>query len=114
MTRVKRGVIAAKRRRKILGYAKGFRWSRKSKERAAREALLHAWSHAFADRKRKKREFRGLWNIKINAGAREHGLAYSRLIAGLKAKRIALDRRMLADLAEHEPQVFARIVAAVK
>lgn len=114
MTRVKRGVIAAKRRRKILRYAKGFRWSRKSKERAAREALLHAWSHAFADRKRKKREFRTLWNIKINAGAREHGLSYSRLIAGLKAKRIELDRKILADLAEYEPEVFERIVAAVR
>lgn len=114
MARVKRAVSAAKRRRKLLRYTKGFTWGRKSKERMAREALLHAWSHAFRDRKVKKREFRALWNIKINAGARQHGLSYSRLIAGLKRKDIALDRRMLADLAEYEPKVFEKIVAAVK
>lgn len=114
MPRVKRGVIAHKRREKILKYAKGFRWSRKSKERAAKEALLHAWAHQFADRKRKKREFRRLWNIRVNAGARLHGLSYSKLIAGLKRKNIRLDRKILADLAEHEPKVFEQIVAATK
>lgn len=114
MTRVKRGVTAHKRREKILKYAKGFRWSRKSKERAAHEALLHAWSHSFADRKRKKREFRALWNIKINAGVREHGMNYSRFISALAKKHISLDRKILADLAEHEPSTFAKIVAAVK
>lgn len=114
MTRVKRGVTAKKRRQKLLRHAKGFRWGRKSKERLAREALLHAWSHAFADRKRKKREFRRLWNVKINAGSRTHGLSYSRLIAGLKSKNIELDRKMLADLAEHEPNVFEKVVAAAR
>lgn len=114
MSRVKRGTTALKRRRKTLRYAKGFRWSRKSKERMAREALLHAWSHAFADRKRKKREFRTLWNIKINAGARAHGLSYSRLIANLKAKNVELDRKILADLAEHEPDVFEKIASAAR
>lgn len=114
MTRVKRGVGAHKRREKILKYAKGFRWSRKSKERAAHEALLHAWSHQFADRKRKKREFRRLWNVKINAGAREQGLSYSKFIDALKKKNIEIDRKILADLAEHEPKVFEKIVAAVK
>ncbi|MBI4132102.1 MAG: 50S ribosomal protein L20 [Candidatus Sungbacteria bacterium] len=114
MSRVKRGVIAHKRREKTLRYTKGFRWTRKSKERAAKDALLHAWSHAFSDRKRKKREFRRLWNIKINAGARLHGLSYSRLISSLQKKQIALDRKILADLAEHEPKVFERIVAAGK
>lgn len=114
MTRVKRGVTAHKRREKILRYAKGFKWGRKSKERAAHEALLHAWTSAFRDRKRKKREFRALWNIKINAGAREHGLSYSRLISALQKKNIAIDRKILADLAEHEPKVFGQIVAAVK
>lgn len=113
MTRVKRGVIAHKKREKLLGYAKGFRWGRKSKERLAREALLHAWRYQFRDRKRKKREFRALWNVKINAGARAHGLSYSRFIAGLKAKRIGLDRKILADLAEHEPAVFEKVVAAL-
>lgn len=114
MTRVKRGVTAHKRREKILKYAKGFRWGRKSKERAAHDALLHAWTNQFRDRKLKKREFRRLWNIKINAGAREQGLSYSKFISLLKKKNIAIDRKILADLAEHEPQVFEKIVAAVK
>ncbi len=114
MTRVKRGVIAIKRRRKILRYAKGFKWGRKSKERAAHDALLHAWTHQFRDRKRKKREFRRLWNIKINAGVRVAGLSYSKFIAALKKKNIELDRKILADLAEHEPKIFQKIVKAVK
>ena len=114
MTRVKRGVTAHKRREKVLKYAKGFKWRRKSNERAAHEALLHAWSHAFADRKRKKREFRRLWNVKINASVRAYGMSYSRLIDALKKKNITIDRKILADLAEHEPQVFKKIVEAVK
>lgn len=114
MTRVKRGVTAHQRREKVLKYAKGFKWSRGSKERAAKEALLHAWTNQFRDRKRKKREFRRLWNIKMNAGARLHGLSYSKLIAGLKRSNIELDRKILADLAEHEPEVFAKIVVAAK
>lgn len=114
MTRVKRGVIAAKRRRNVLRYTKGFRWGRKSKERAAKEALLHAWSHAFQGRKQKKRDYRALWNVKINAAARTEGLTYGKFIAGLKRKNIQLDRKILADLAEHEPQVFKKIVEAVK
>ena len=114
MTRVKRGTIAHKKRERLLKHTKGFKWGRKSKERMAREALLHAWSYQFRDRKRKKREFRRLWNVKINAGARQHGMSYSRFIAGLKRKNITLDRRMLADLAEHESKVFEKIVAAVK
>lgn len=113
MTRVKRGVIAHKKREKLLRYAKGFKWGRKSKERMAREALLHAWTHQFKSRKLKKREFRRLWNIKINAGARQYGMSYSRFIAGLKRKKIELDRKILADLAEHEPKVFGKIVSAV-
>ena len=114
MTRVKRGVIAAKRRRNVLRYTKGFRWGRKSKERAAKEALLHAWSHAFRGRKEKKRDFRALWNVKINAGVRPEGLTYSKFIAGLKRKNIQLDRKILADLAEHEPAIFKKIVEAAR
>ena len=114
MPRVKRGTIAHKKREKLLRYAKGFRWGRKSKERAAKEALLHAWTNAFRDRKRKKREFRALWNIKINAGVRQHGLSYSRFINALTKKQIVLDRKILADLAEHEPKIFERIVSLVK
>lgn len=113
MTRVKRGVTAHKRREKILRYARGFKWGRKSKERAAYDALLHAWTSQFRDRKLKKREFRRLWNVKINAGAREAGLSYSRFIAALQRKGVTLDRKILAHLAEHEPSVFKKIVAEV-
>jgi len=114
MTRVKRGVIAHKKREKLLRYTKGFRWGRKSKERAAKEALLHAWSHAFRGRKEKKRDFRQLWNVKINAAARNAGIKYSELINKLKKNNIRLDRKILADLAQNEPKVFAKIVETLK
>ncbi|HVO28796.1 MAG TPA: 50S ribosomal protein L20 [Candidatus Paceibacterota bacterium] len=114
MPRVKRGTIANKRRRNVLKNTKGFRWSRKSKERAAKEALLHAWTHAFRGRKEKKRNFRALWTVKIGAAVREEGLNYSRFIAALKKNKIELDRKVLADLAEHEPEVFRQVVAKVK
>ena len=114
MTRVKRGKIAHKRREKTLKYTKGFRWGRKSKERAAKEALLHAWSHAFRGRKEKKRQYRQLWNVQINAATRENGTKYSALIAALHKKNIKLDRKILADLAQNEPAVFKKIVEFVK
>lgn len=114
MTRVKRGTIAHKKREKLLKYTKGYRWGRKSKERAAKEALLHAWTHAFRGRKEKKRNFRQLWNVKINAGARNFGVKYSQLIAGLKKQNIKLDRKILADLAQNEPKVFEKIVEVIK
>ena len=114
MTRVKRGKISIKRRRKVLKQAKGYRWKRKSKERAAREALLHAGEHAFQDRRKKKRNFRALWNIKINAGARENGLSYSKLINNLKKSNIAINRKMLAELAEHHPEIFKKVIEAAK
>jgi len=110
MPRVKRGTTAHKRREKVLKYTKGYRWGRKSKERAAKEALLHAWTHAFRGRKEKKRDFRTLWNIKINAATRENGLNYNKLIAALKKKKVDLDRKILADLAEHEPEVFKKVM----
>ena len=114
MTRVKKGVHALKRRRSVLKQTKGFRHGRKSKERQAKEALLHAGAYAFAHRRDKKSHNRKLWNIKINAGARELGMSYSRLIDGLKKKNIMLDRKILADLAEHHPQTFAKVLSAVK
>ena len=110
MVRVKRGVIALKRRRKILKQVKGFRWQRKSKERAAKDALLHAGRHAFGDRRKKKRNFRKLWNIKINAASRESGISYSKLIFQLKKSGIAINRKMLAELAERHPEVFKAIL----
>ena len=93
---------------------KGFRHGRKSKERQAKEALLHAGAYAFAHRRDKKSHNRKLWNIKINAGSRELGMSYSRLIDGLKKKNIMLDRKILADFAEHHPATFAKVLAAVK
>lgn len=114
MTRVKRGTTALKKRRKVLKATKGFRWGRKSKERAAKEALLHSLSRAFQGRKEKKREYRALWNTKINAAVREEGMTYGRFISALKKKNVKLDRKVLADIAEHEPEVFKKIVAFVK
>lgn len=114
MTRVKRGKTATKKREKLLRHTKGFKWGRKSKERQAKEALLHAWSHAYRDRKKKKRENRKLWQTKINAAARIQGLTYSQFLAGLKKKKIEIDRKILAELAEKKPKVFEKIVAEVK
>ncbi|HUZ92474.1 MAG TPA: 50S ribosomal protein L20 [Candidatus Paceibacterota bacterium] len=114
MPRVKRGVHAHKHREKLLKYTKGFRWSRKSKERAAKEALLHAWTHAFAGRKNKKRVFRQLWNVKINAAVRAEGMNYSRFIAALKKKGVKLDRKVLAEIAENHPAAFKKVVSFVK
>lgn len=114
MVRVKRGKTAHKRRKNVLKYTKGFRWGRKSKYKAAKEALFHAWSYAYRDRRRKKRDFRALWNIKINAGARANGIVYSKFIKALKDKKIELDRKILADLAENNPEIFKKIVETVK
>jgi large subunit ribosomal protein L20 len=111
MTRVKRGVVAHKKRKRTLKYTKGYRWGRKSKERAAKEALLHAWSHAYRGRKQKKRDFRAAWQAKINAAARSSGTTYSTLMHTLKQRNIKLDRKILADLAENEPETFKKIVS---
>lgn len=102
--------MAHKKREKLLKKSKGYRWSRKSKERAAKEALLHGLSRKFKGRKEKKREYRTLWEVKINAGARMNGLNYSTFIGNLKKKGIKLDRKVLADLAENNPEIFKKIV----
>jgi large subunit ribosomal protein L20 len=114
MTRVKKGVHALKRRRSVLKQTKGMRHGRSTKERQAKEALLHAGNYAFAHRKDKKGHNRTLWNIKINAGARELGITYSKLIDLLKKKDILVDRKILADLAENNPKTFARILDNAK
>jgi len=111
MPRVKRGTQANARRKRLLKHAKGFMWTRKSKYRQAKEALLHAWSFQFADRKKKKRDFRRLWQIKIGAAARENGLSYSKFINQLKKANIELDRKILSDLAANNPEVFKKIVS---
>ncbi len=97
-----------------MKYTKGFRWGRKSKERAAKEALLHAWPASFRGRKQNKRDYRRLWETQINAAARSHGLSYSKFIGGLKKQKIILDRKILADLAINEPKAFSKIVEKIK
>ncbi|MEK7465525.1 MAG: 50S ribosomal protein L20 [Patescibacteria group bacterium] len=114
MTRIKRGKTANKKRAKLLKYAKGFRWGRKSKERLANEALLHAWSRQFKGRKEKKRVYRSLWTTQINAAVRMEGTTYSRLIAMLKKKNVKLDRKILADIANEHPAVFKKIAESMK
>ncbi|MFA5083827.1 MAG: 50S ribosomal protein L20 [Candidatus Paceibacterota bacterium] len=114
MTRVKRGITSRRKREKILKYTKGFRWGRKSKERAAKEALLHAWTHAFNGRKEKKRNFRRLWQTQINAATRQKDISYSKFIAGLKAKNIKLDRKVLAGLAKNQPAIFERLLGVAQ
>ena len=114
MTRVKRGVAAHKRRKKVIKQAKGYKWGRKSKYKAAKDALRHAWTYAYRDRRRKKRDFRQLWNIKINAGARAKGITYSQFINKLKKANIEIDRKILAYLAETKPEIFAKIIEKVK
>ncbi|MBI5139431.1 50S ribosomal protein L20 [Candidatus Nomurabacteria bacterium] len=114
MTRVKKGVHALKRRRSVLKQTKGMRHGRSTKERQAKEALLHAGNYSFAHRRDKKSHNRKLWNIKINAGARELGISYSRLIDMLKKKNVLIDRKILADLAENNPKTFERVLASVK
>jgi large subunit ribosomal protein L20 len=111
MPRVKRGTTASARRKRLLKHAKGFRWRRKTNYRAAKEALLHAWTHQFSDRKKKKRTFRRLWQIRLNAAARQEGTTYSALIAQLKAANIELDRKVLSEIAANSPETFKHILA---
>lgn len=114
MVRVKRGTTHVKKRERLLKHAKGYRWRRKSTIRAARQALMKAWSYAYRDRKARKRDFRALWNIKINAGVREHGMKYNIFIHNLLKASIQLDRKILAQLAEFHPDIFKQIVERVK
>lgn len=114
MTRVKGGQHALKRRRKTLGMTKGYRFGRSTKERQAKEAIVHAGTYAFAHRRDKKNDVRKLWEVRINALVREHGMSYSKFIGALKKANIALDRKILSDLAQHKPSSFAKIVEKVK
>jgi len=113
MVRVKRGKAAHKRRKKLLKHTKGFRWTRKSKYRLAKEALLHAWTHSYNDRKKKKGNFRKLWQIKINAACRRQGISYSKLIHNLREKKVGLDRKILSDLAQNNPEIFEKIIKEI-
>ncbi|MBP6974945.1 MAG: 50S ribosomal protein L20 [Candidatus Pacebacteria bacterium] len=113
MTRVKRGVIKNKRRKNILSQTKGFRFGRKNKEAAAKEALNHAGAYSFAHRKDKKADARTVWTLRINAAIRPFEMSYSKFIDGLKKKNIGLDRKVLADIAENNPETFARVVKSI-
>ncbi len=114
MPRVKRGVTASKRRKKIIKAAKGYKWRRKSHYRAAKEAVIKAGKYAYRDRKAKKRVMRRLWVTRLNIAVREHGLKYSDFIKNLKDKKISLDRKILSQLAVEKPKVFAKFIETVK
>jgi|TARA_Y100000310_G_scaffold345866_1_gene471918 large subunit ribosomal protein L20 len=110
MPRVKRGTIKLKRRRNILKQVKGYRLGRSTKEKQAKEAIAHSGVHAFSHRRDKKGVFRRLWNVRINAATRPLGFSYSSFIGSLKKKNIALDRKVLSQIAEENPDTFKRIV----
>jgi len=114
MPRVKRGVVAHRRHKKILKQAKGYYGARSRVFRVAKQAVTKAGQYAYRDRRQRKRQFRALWITRINAQSRANGLSYSRLINGLKKADVGLDRRVLADLAVHDKQAFAAIVEQAK
>ncbi|KKW19205.1 MAG: 50S ribosomal protein L20 [Parcubacteria group bacterium GW2011_GWA2_51_10] len=114
MARVKRGVTKLKRRRNILSQVKGYRFGRSKKKRVAKEAIFHAGAYAFRHRRAKKREFRNLWTLRINAALREGGFPpYSKFMGALKKSKVALDRKSLAALAKDHPESFARLAATL-
>ena len=114
MARVKRGVTAHAKHKKVLKKAKGYYGSRKNTIRVARQAVEKAGQYAYRDRKTRKRNFRSLWIQRINAAAREHGLTYARLVDGLTKAGIEVDRKVLSDIAIHEPAAFGAMVAKAK
>ena len=114
MPRVKRGVTAHARHKKVLEQAKGYRGRRKSVYRVAKQAVTKAGQYAYRDRRQRKRQFRALWIVRINAAAREQGLSYSRLINGLNTANIEIDRKVLAELAVNDKAAFAEIANQAK
>ncbi|MBH5329056.1 50S ribosomal protein L20 [Kingella sp. SNUBH-2017] len=114
MPRVKRGVTARARHKKVLALAKGYRGRRKNVYRVAKQAVMKAGQYAYRDRRQRKRQFRQLWIARINAGARQNGLSYSKFMNGLKRAAIELDRKVLADLAVFDKAAFAQLVEKAK
>ncbi|MCD6574449.1 50S ribosomal protein L20 [Candidatus Aerophobetes bacterium] len=114
MTRVKRGIIHTKKRKKILRLAKGYRTGRSDLYTQAKEAVKKSLFHSYIGRKRKKRDFRRLWIARINAAARKEGISYSRFIKGLREADIGLNRKVLSEIAINEPQEFSRLVEVAK
>lgn len=113
MARVKKGINALKTRRNILKQVKGYRFGRSKKERQANEAIVHAGTYAFDHRRDKKGDFRRLWNARLNAALRENDLTYSKFIGALNKKNIALNRKVLSELAFESPETFKKIVAKI-
>lgn len=114
MARVKRGVVAKARHKKVLDKAKGYYGARRKTFRVAKQAVIKAGQYAYRDRRQRKRQFRALWIARINAGARANGLSYSRMINGMNIAGIEVDRKVLADLAVHEPAAFTAIAEQAK
>ena len=114
MPRVKRGVTARARHKKVLALAKGYRGRRKNVYRVAKQAVMKAGQYAYRDRRQRKRQFRQLWIVRINAAARENGLSYSKFMNGLKKASINIDRKVLADLAVFDKPAFAKLVEQAK
>ena len=114
MPRVKRGVTARAKHKKVLKKAKGYQGARSRVFRVAKQAVIKAEQFAYRDRRQRKRQFRALWIVRINAAAREHGLSYSRFINGLNKAGITIDRKVLADLAVRDPQAFTAVADKVK
>ena len=114
MPKASRSVASRARRKKILKQAKGYYGARSRTFKAAKQAVIRAGQQAYRDRRQRKRQFRSLWIVRINAAARQHGLSYSRLIAGLKEASVEVDRRVLADLAMHEKDAFGALAERAK
>ena len=114
MVRVKRGKTTHKKRKRILKQTKGFMWGRKSKYRLAKDALFHAWTHAYYDRKKKKGDFRRLWQIQIGAACKKQGLSYSKFIYALKKSKIEINRKILSELAREQPKIFDKVLEKAK
>jgi large subunit ribosomal protein L20 len=114
MVRIKRGTISNKRRKGILSQVKGYRFGRSKKQKQAREAMYHAGNHAFAHRRRKKGDFRRLWNIRLSAALKAFDVSYSKFIGALNKKEFSINRKMLQKIAVENPESFKRIVEQVK
>ena len=114
MARVKRGVVAKARHKKVLRQAKGYYGARSRTFKVAKQAVIKAGQYAYRDRRQRKRQFRALWITRINAAARQHGLSYSRLMNGLKRADVQVDRKVLADIAVHDSEAFGAIAAAAR
>lgn len=114
MSRVKKGTNALKTRKNILRKVKGYRYGRSTKERQANEAIFHAGTYAFAHRKDKKGDFRRLWNVRLSAFLKENGISYSKFIPMLKRKEIALDRKILSEIAFAHPEILKKIIETVQ